>query len=332
MSERKEALFYKRRDDGKIDCLLCPRGCRLAEGEVGACLGRKHENGILYADNYARTVSMAVDPIEKKPLYHFYPGKQILSIAPNGCNFACSYCQNWEISQTVVPTRELSPHQAVEAARRVRSVGIAYTYTEPLVWYEYLLDTGTLIHKAGMVNVLVTNGYINEEPLLKLLPIIDALNIDVKSQADSFYRSHCKGRLEPVLRTARIAKRSGCHVEVTNLLIPGLNDADEDIESMVEWVSDLGVDTPLHFSRYFPHYKCDLPPTSAETLQKAYAKAKERLRYVYIGNISVDGASNTYCFNCGSLLISRQGYTVHAAHLKMDRCAVCGAHADFRGV
>ena len=332
MSERKEALFYTTADDGKMKCTLCPRGCLIAEGDVGACLGRKNESGKLFAINYGKTVSMAVDPIEKKPLYHFHPGKLILSIAPNGCNFNCSFCQNWEISQTVVPTRDLSPRQAVEAARRQHSVGIAYTYTEPLVWYEYILDTGSLIREAGMVNVLVTNGYINEEPLLKLLPHIDAMNIDIKSMDDSFYRTHCKGRIAPVLRTARMAKESGCHVEVTNLLIPGLNDSDENIGGFVDWVSDLGVDTPLHFSRYFPHYKCDRPPTPAETLEKAYAHAKKYLRYVYVGNIALPGASNTYCFNCGVPVISRRGYSTDIEHLAGDRCAQCGVHLDLIGV
>lgn len=331
MSEGKQALFYTRQDDGKIECTLCPRGCLIAEGKVGACLGRMNDGGTLYAVNYGRTVSVAVDPIEKKPLYNFYPGRLILSIAPNGCNFACSFCQNWEISQTVVPTRELSPQQAVEAARRNHSVGIAYTYTEPLVWYEYILDTGRLIHDAGMVNVLVTNGYINAEPLRKLLPLIDAMNIDVKSMADAFYRTHCQGRVEPVLRTARMAKASGCHVEVTNLLIPGLNDAEKEIDTLIAWVAELGVDTPLHFSRFFPHYKCDLRPTPAETLQRAYEKAKERLRYVYVGNISLPGASNTYCHDCGSLLVSRQGYATVMEHLQEGRCAVCGAGAGLRG-
>lgn len=330
--ERKEALFYKIRDDGKIECLLCPRGCSIAEGKVGACLGRENEGGKLYAINYGKTVSVAVDPIEKKPIYNFHPGKLILSIAPNGCNFACSYCQNWEISQKVVPTRELSPIQAVEAAQKYHSVGIAYTYTEPLVWYEYILDTGKLIHQAGMVNVLVTNGYIKEEPLRRVLPLIDAMNIDVKSMEDSFYRTHCKGRVGPVLRTARVAKESGCHVEITNLIIPALNDSDERIDGLIDWVAELGVDTPLHFSRYFPHYKCDLPATPAETLEKAYEKAKERLRYVYVGNISLPGASDTYCYNCGSVLISRAGYSPRIENLEEGRCRICGARSDIVGV
>jgi pyruvate formate lyase activating enzyme len=332
MPEPKEALYYTVRDDGTIECLLCPRGCLIAQGKVGACLGRRNEGGRLYALNYGRTVSMAVDPLEKKPLYHFHPGKPILSIAPNGCNFSCSFCQNWEISQTVVPTRDLSPQDALDAARKNSSVGIAYTYTEPLVWYEYIRDTGTLIHEAGMVNVLVTNGYINEEPLRTLLPCIDAMNIDVKSMSDSFYRTHCKARLEPVLRTATVAKESGCHVEITNLLIPTLNDSDEDIERLITWVSELGVDTPLHFSRYFPQYRCDLPPTPAETLENAYTRAKNRLRYVFVGNISLPGTSDTYCYNCGALLISRAGYTIRIERLSQGRCTVCDTKADIVGV
>ena len=330
--ERKEALYYETKKNGAILCLLCPRGCVIGDGKTGACLGRKNEGGKLYAINYGKTVSIAVDPIEKKPLYNFHPGTLILSIAPNGCNFACSYCQNWEISQTIVPSRELAPRQALEAAQSSNSVGIAYTYTEPLIWYEYILDTGALIHEAGMVNVLVTNGYINEEPFLRLLPLIDAMNIDVKSMDDSFYRAHCKGKLEPVLRIARKAKESGCHVEITHLMIPTLNDSDENIKALIEWVVGLGVDTPLHFSRYFPHYKCDLPPTPAETIQKAYERAKERLRHVYVGNISVPGASDTYCSNCGSRLISRVGYSTRIENVQGGSCQQCGAPSDIVGV
>ena len=332
MLDRKEALFYTILGDGTVACLLCPRGCRIPDGKVGACLGRKNEGGILYATNFGKTVSVAIDPIEKKPLYNFYPGRHILSIAPNGCNLACSYCQNWEISQTVVPTKAFSPREAVETAQNVRSVGIAYTYTEPLIWYEYLLDTGRLLHDAGLVNVLVTNGYLNEEPLRELLPLIDAMNIDVKSMEDSFYRAQCKGHVEPVLRTARMAVESGCHVEITNLVIPTLNDSDEHIEALIEWVAGLGVDTPLHFSRYFPHHTCDLPPTPARTLQRAYAKARERLRYAYVGNISLSGASNTYCHTCGSLLIARAGYSVRMENLDKGRCLTCGSPAHIVGV
>lgn len=331
MLERKEALYYETEKDGTIRCQLCPRGCVIGEGKVGACQGRKNEGGKLYAVNYGRTVSVAVDPVEKKPLYHFYPGRPILSIAPNGCNFACFYCQNWEISQCQVPTRELAPDQVVEATRRAQAVGVAFTYTEPLIWYEYLLDTGALLHEAGFVNVLVTNGYINEEPLRRLLPLVDALNIDIKSIDDAFYRTHCKAHVGPVLRTARMAKESGCHVEVTNLIIPTLNDDDETIEGLIQWVAELGVDTPLHFSRYFPHYHCDLPPTPTETMKRVYERARRHLPYVYVGNISIPEASDTHCPQCGSLLISRLGYSTRIDRLKDGRCQECGRPSDIVG-
>ncbi len=322
--DSKEALFYARKDDGRIQCLLCPQSCLISDGKVGLCLGRKNEGGRLYAVNYGKTVSVAIDPMEKKPLYHFRPGKTILSIAPNGCNLACAHCQNWEISQTSVPTQDLPPEELVAVALKSQGVGVAYTYTEPLIWYEYLLDAGKLVHEAGLANVLVTNGYINAEPLEDLLPLIDAMNIDVKSMDDAFYRTQCKGRVEPVLRTARMAREKGCHVEITNLLIPSLNDSDEDLDKLVAWVADLGRDTPLHFSRYFPRYQCDLPPTPAETLRRAYEKAREHLSFVYVGNISLEGAGDTHCPQCGALLVSRSGYDVRVHQVKDGRCQACG--------
>lgn len=332
MSDKVEALYYEPKQDGTIQCLLCPRGCVIGPGKAGACQGRRNEGGTLYAVNYGRTVSVAVDPIEKKPLYHFYPGKPILSIAPNGCNLACAHCQNWEISQCEVPTRELTSEQVVEATRQAQAIGVAYTYTEPLIWYEYILDTGALLREAGFVNVLVTNGYINEEPLRQLLPLIDAMNIDVKSIEDSFYREQCKGRVEPVLRTARMAKESGCHVEITNLIIPTLNDDEETVDGLIDWVAELGVDIPLHFSRYFPQYKCDCPPTPAETMQRAYERATQRLRYVYVGNISVPGASDTLCPQCRSLLVSRLGYATRIHDLEDGRCRRCGTPSGIVGL
>lgn len=329
----KGALFYEAQADGRVKCLLCPRGCVLKDGQAGVCMGRENIGGTLYATNYEQVVSMAVDPIEKKPLYNFHPGTMILSIAPNGCNLGCRFCQNWEISQQSMATRPLSVEGLVELARRYNSVGVAYTYTEPLIWYEYLLDSCQSIREAGMVNVLITNGYINEEPLRQLLPYVDALNIDVKSMSDFFYKEYCKGsNLEPVLRTVKMAKES-CHVEVTNLIIPTLNDSDEDIERLIDWVVvELGADTPLHFSRYFPHYRFNLPPTPVSTLERAYNKAKERLYYVYLGNVLITGTSDTYCHNCESVLISRTGYTTVLVGLVNGRCRQCGTEVEIVGL
>lgn len=329
----KEALYYETRPDGRVKCLLCPRGCVIGEDQMGVCRGRKNLGGTLYAINYEQTVSMAVDPIEKKPLYNFYPGTMILSVAPNGCNLACRFCQNWEISQQAAPTQRLSAERLVELARKYRSVGVAYTYTEPLVWYEYLLDACQAIREAGMVNVLVTNGYLNPEPLSQLLALIDALNIDIKSMDDSFYREYCRGTLEPVLRTAKLAKEMGCHVEITNLIIPTLNDSDEHIDRLIEWVAgELGVDTPVHFSRYFPCYQLTIPPTPTSTLQRAYDQARSHLRYVYVGNIFIEGASDTYCYHCNAVLIVRLGYETSLVGISDGHCRECGAKVEIVGL
>lgn len=319
----KEALYYEKLDD-KIKCLLCPKECLIAPGKRGFCRGRKNVDGKLIALTYQECVSTALDPVEKKPLYHFHPGSSILSAAPNGCNFACFHCQNWTISQEEVPTQQITSQEMVELALKKGSVGIAYTYTEPLIWYEYLLETAKLAKEKGLVNVLVTNGYINPEPFEELIPVIDAMNIDVKSMKESFYREYCQATLAPVLKTAERAKKS-CHVEITNLVIPTLNDSEEDLKRLSDWIADeLGDDTPLHFSRYFPHYKLNIPPTSVTTLEKAREIAQKRLKYVYIGNILEPGANTTYCPKCKKALIIRDGYSISRMHLKEKKCQYCG--------
>lgn len=308
-------------------CLLCPHSCLLEEGKIGICRGRKNQGGTLYAVNYGETTSLAVDPIEKKPLYHFHPGTQILSTAPNGCNLACPYCQNAEISQGEVSTQYISPEKLAKLAKNYNSVGIAYTYSEPLIWYEYLLDCGELAHENGLKNVLVTNGLINEEPLKELLPFIDAMNIDLKSMKEEFYKKVVKGDLSTVLNTIRLSKKT-CHVELTNLVIPTLNDSEEDLVELIDWVADLGVDTPLHFSRYFPHYKFTTEPTPVETLKKAWRMAREKLRYVYVGNVWIEGASDTLCYNCGNLLIQRTHYSTKITGMANGKCGNCGTEAE----
>jgi len=320
----KEAFFQEKQEDGRVACHLCPHECRIKEGGYGICHTRRMQGGTLYAINYAEVASMAYDPVEKKPLYHFYPGRTIFSMGGNGCNLGCLFCQNWEISQEEVPTRHLEPDKAVELAQQRGSIGIAYTYSEPLMWFEYLLDCAKLARGKGLKNVLVTNGYINAEPLSLLIPWIDALNIDVKSMKDEFYKKLCKGTLGPVLRTAETASKS-CLVEITNLVIPTQNDSDEDFHQLADWIAEkLGPDTPLHFSRYFPHYKMKIDATELQTLQRARQIAQQKLHYVYVGNISDRKSNSTCCPHCGHLLVGRDGYHTSQVGVKGGKCESCG--------
>jgi len=295
-----EAKFYEKRPDKKVKCLLCPHGCVISSGKVGICSIRKNIDGTLIALTYGRISSCSLDPIEKKPLYHFYPGKMILSLGSIGCNFACPFCQNWQISQPreafsgedmeeVVSkvTDSLTPKQAIDLALTYRqngNIGLAYTYNEPFIWYEYVYETVKLAHKNGLKNVLVTNGYVNEAPLRKLLPYIDAINIDIKGFSDEVYKK-LGGRLAPVLKTVEIASKD-CHVELTNLIVPKLNDSREEIENLVDWVATkVGRETPLHFSRYFPNFKYAEPPTPPKTLKMAEEIGLTKLKHVHLGNV-----------------------------------------------
>jgi len=322
-------MFYELRDKDKgiIRCLLCPKECLIKEGRVGFCRARKNIDGKLYSLIYDKVSSYGLDPIEKKPLYHFMPGTLVLSLGTVGCNFSCPFCQNWTISQGTVenvPVEELSPERAVQLALENNSPGIAYTYSEPLIWYEYVLDTARLARKNNLKNILVTNGFINEEPLLQLVPFIDALNIDLKSFQNSFYQKYCQGSLPPVLRTIEIT-HSCSHIELTNLLIPGLNDSEEELKKMVDWISSLSEDIPLHFSRYFPGYKMEIEATPISTLYKARDIAQKKLKYVYLGNIWDEEANSTYCGNCKRLLIRRTGYKIINLGLdKNGKCKYCG--------
>lgn len=326
----REAEFYRTAGDNKVQCLLCPHECLLSVGQKGLCRARENIAGKLYTLNYGRISSLGIDPIEKKPLYHFYPGKQIFSVGTFGCNFRCQFCQNWEISQGEPATEELSPERLVAMALRASeesgSVGIAYTYSEPVVWYEFVYDCAKLAHEKGLKNVLVTNGSIQEEPLQRLLPYIDAMNIDVKAFSSDYYQRVCRGELEPVLRAVERACRS-CHIELTTLLVPGMNDSDEELEALVDWVASLGKEVPLHFSRYFPRYRMELPPTPLKTLVRAWELARRKLNYVYIGNAWELGErfDNTYCPNCGCLLVQRSGYSVMLSGLEGRKCKGCGA-------
>lgn len=320
----KEAAFYEKRPDGTVQCHLCPHQCVIAEGRHGRCRVRTNRGGTLYSDIYGLITSAAMDPIEKKPLYHFHPGSSILSLGTRGCNFACEFCQNWSISQADAGTSPLPSKAAVQAAQREASIGIAYTYNEPLIWFEYVFETAKLAREAGLVNVLVSNGYVSPEPLEELLPYVDAMNLDIKAIRPDFYKRLCHGTLEPVLATARTAARR-THLEVTNLVIPGHNDTDEEFEELGRWIAgELGPHIPTHLSAYFPRYKLKAPPTPVETLERAHEILSRRLRYVYLGNCQSDRGAATRCHGCGAVLITRKGYRAQAVGLRGSACAACG--------
>jgi len=275
---------------------------------------------------------MSIDPIEKKPLYHFMPGAGILSVGTYGCNLSCKFCQNWEISQREAGHRELTPEEVARLADSVRgqSVGVAYTYSEPLVWYEFVYDCARLLSKRGLVNVLVTNGYINPDPFRKLLPYVDAVNIDLKAFSPEFYKSVCGGDLEPVLRSIGQAYESGCHVELTTLVVPGMNDSKDEMDRLASWIAGLSPDIPLHVSRYFPSYRMTAPPTPMSTLQACVDAARTRLHYVYVGNATVPGGSDTVCPSCGKTVIRRHGYDRVEVLLSGRSCPACGSSIPVR--
>jgi pyruvate formate lyase activating enzyme len=330
MTDLHEARYWQALDSGKIECQLCPVRCKLSDNQTGICFGRQNVGSKLYATNYGHFVSMNLDPIEKKPLYHFYPGAQILSVGPNGCNLRCQNCQNWEMSQELQPTRFMLPEQMARAAQEVDSIGIAYTYSEPLIWFEYIYDTAIISRSLGLRTVLVSNGYINESPFRELVPLIDAMNIDIKSMNPQFYRNVCKGSLEDVLRTVEIAVSSGMLVEITNLVITGLNDSDDDIGKLVDWLSGIDRRIPLHFSRYFPQHKMDFPPTPSARLQQAFEIASAKLDYVYVGNVDLPGTNDTQCPRCHRTLVTRQGYRTRVTGIESGACAHCHSKVDFR--
>jgi len=286
-----ECRYYKKADDGRIECQLCPHHCRMADGKTGLCRSRKNKGGVLVSEVYGKPCSLAIDPIEKKPLYHFHPGTTCLSMACTGCNFRCLNCQNYEISQvqpSEVDHYDLSPEAVVELCLEHHCPGIAYTYTEPLTYLEYITDTARLAHKAGLWNILVTAGYVCQEPLNDLLPHLDAANIDLKSFSDDIYMKVSGGHLQPVLDTILAMHGAGVWIELTNLIIPGVNDDRQMIRKMCRWIAANGLaDNPLHFSRFFPKYKMrNIPPTPLQTLKEAEQIAlEEGIKYVYLGNV-----------------------------------------------
>jgi len=316
--------------DGKIQCQLCPRECIVPKGGRGFCGVRENRAGKYYSLVYGNPCAVHVDPVEKKPFYHLLPASTSFSIATAGCNFRCKFCQNWEISQ-VSPedtyNYELPPERVVDLAKKAGSRSIAYTYVEPTIFYEYMLDTAKLARKEGILNVCHSNGFINPGPLRELCKFLDAANVDLKGFKEDFYGSMTQGRLDPVLRTLKTLKTEGVHVEVTNLVIPAQNDDPDIVGKMCSWIkTELGPDTPVHFSRFYPLYKLrNLPPTPVTTLERNRKIALEAgLEYAYIGNVPGHEGERTYCPQCKKLIIFRQGYSIGEVNLNKGKCRFCG--------
>ncbi len=322
----QEAQFYTKLENQIVRCDLCPWNCVLKPGQTGVCKVRSNENGILQTHVYNKIAAFGIDPIEKKPLYHFHPGKNILSVGEVGCNLKCTFCQNHRISQCYAEDfngfRKITSEQIInEAQKTYHNIGIAYTYNEPFTFYEFLFDTAKLAHNNGLKNVVVSNGYINPAPLQKLLPYIDAFNIDLKAFTADFYQKQTKGKLEPVLEILEIIANSNAHLEITNLVIPGLNDDGKNFTEMIKWIAlKLGDNVPLHLSRYFPQYEMDIPATPVSKLERLYNLAKSHLKHVYTGNITDVKRSSTLCFDCGNTLVERNHYHVETPGIDDNGC------------
>ncbi|HIE38344.1 MAG TPA: AmmeMemoRadiSam system radical SAM enzyme [Anaerolineales bacterium] len=313
-----------------VRCNLCPHGCFIAEGERGQCRARENQGGRLFSVVYGNPCAVHVDPIEKKPFYHFLPTAAAFSLATAGCNLRCLYCQNWQISQfppEETRNADLPPEEVVRYAQMTNAPVIAYTYSEPVVFYEYMLTTARLAREAGLLNVVISAGFINPEPLRELCAAVDAIKIDLKGYDEEFYREVCGAELGPVLEAIRIIYESGTHLEIVNLVVPTLNDDLNQLRALSRWVArDLSPDVPLHFTRFHPQYKLtNLPPTPVESLEKARAIAlEEGVRFVYVGNVPGHPANTTYCPVCRRPIVVRQGFAVREYHLQGGACAYCG--------
>lgn len=326
----KKCMFW-REEKEKIRCLLCPHTCLIKNNSTGICAVRMNKGGNLYSLTYGYPSSIAPDPIEKKPLYHFFPGTYVLSFGGVGCNLKCIHCQNWTISQQKPERnflrREMTPEKIVDLCKEYQCSGIAWTYNEPTIWYEYTYDGCKEAKKNGLYTAYVTNGFINEEPLKEISPYLDAMNIDVKAFTDEFYRKICSARLQPVLDTCKLAYELGIFIELTYLVIPTKNDKMDEIRKYVRWVADeISEDVPLHFSRFHPDYKMrDLPATPMNTLLKCYEISKdEGMKYVYLGNVRHGEYENTKCPKCGALLIERYGFSADVVNMTENKCKKCG--------
>lgn len=326
---KKEAMLYEKIERDRVRCFLCAHRCVIAPSHFGICGVRKNVDGKLFTFAYGNAVAANIDPIEKKPLYHFFPGTASYSVATAGCNFKCGFCQNWQISQ--ISEREpgfketvLTPSDIVKEAKLKGCHSISYTYTEPTIFFEYAYDTAKLAKEEGLYNVFVSNGYMTREAFLEIKPYLDAINIDLKSFREEFYEKICRGRLKPVLESIKIAKELGIWVEVTTLVIPGQNDSEEELADIAEFISGVGREIPWHISRFHPDYKfTGYKDTPVSTLNIAFDLAKERgLRYVYLGNVF--DREDTYCCHCHKLLIKRGYFSTEENNIDGGKCRFCG--------
>jgi pyruvate formate lyase activating enzyme len=331
----KEAMLYETLSNGRVKCNLCSHTCTISPSKYGICGVRQNREGTLYTLVYGMIIAENVDPIEKKPIFHLYPGSRSFSIATVGCNFRCYFCQNSDISQmprerNKIAGREVLPAEIVEKAMETGSKTIAYTYTEPTIFFELAYDTAKIAHEKNIKNVFVTNGFMTREALTKISPYLDAANVDLKSFSEAFYKKQCGARLQPVLDSLKEMKKLGIWVEVTTLIIPTLNDSEEELENIARFIHSLGAETPWHISRFHPQYKAtQLPPTPLATLHRAVQTGKEAgLKYVYTGNVPGDEGENTYCSSCGNLIIGRYGFRISTSNLQGSKCSKCGTVMD----
>lgn len=332
----REAMLYKKRKGERADCFLCAHNCKIAPGQFGFCGVRYNNRGTLNTLVYGEAIAASIDPIEKKPLYHFLPGSRSFSIATIGCNFHCGFCQNWQISQISKrtqkilpqPDRELMPEEIVRKAKSGDCRSISYTYSEPTVFFEYAYDTAKLAKRSGIKNNFITNGYMSREALETVKPYLDAVNIDLKSFREEFYVKNCQGHLQPVLDSIKLARKLGLWIEITTLIIPGRNDSDSELSDIAGFIAGIGKDIPWHLSRFHPDYEFSkLEVTPLKSLQRAEEIGqKAGLRYVYLGNIGRD--SDTYCYNCRSLLIKRRCFDLIESNIVDGRCRSCGKIVD----
>jgi len=329
-----EALFYHKVDDEKVKCELCPHNCIINNRKSGICKVRVNTKGILISENYGIVSSIGFDPIEKKPLYHFYPGTEILSVGSLGCNLQCEFCQNWQISQTSVSefgreSRFYKPEKIIDLAlSRENNSGIAYTYNEPIVFFEFMIDIAKKAKEHNLKNVMVTNGFINKKPLDELNKYIDAYSVDLKAFNNDFFTKYTKSKLEPVKESLLNIVKAGRHLEITTLVIPGLNDNPDEFEQMVKWIKEnLSKDVVLHISKYYPTYKLNIEPTAVEKMLELNKIASEYLNHVFLGNVVLPEGNNTFCPGCHEILINRSGYSTKLHSVNKDGdCTNCGIH------
>ncbi|MDY6959955.1 MAG: AmmeMemoRadiSam system radical SAM enzyme [Halobacteriota archaeon] len=333
----KEAMLWEISEENKVKCNLCAHACKISPDHLGICRVRRNDEGKLNSVIYGSVSSMNVDPIEKKPLYNFHPGSNVYSLGTIGCNFRCKHCQNSSISFADIDhssyLREVSPEEIIQAAKERRCQGIAWTYNEPTIWFEFTYDTSILAKEEGLYTVYVTNGFMSESALDKISPYLDAANVDVKAFREDFYKDICGGSLKPVLETCERMREKGIHLELTYLVIPTKNDDPLEIREFCEWAVSIGEDIPLHFSRFHSsHHLLDLPITPIDTLETAYRIAKEAgIQYVYLGNIQSHRSENTYCPNCGEVVIERMGYNISSRVKSYDACPRCSAKLNIIG-